>query len=236
MLLKGIAVSAGVARGTAYVLATARRLVVPRRAIGGEEVGRELDRFETALAQAEEGLLALETTLAAHIDPDDATIFGAQALLVRSSELVEPVRRLVSEQKVNVEAAVFDVLVRLTQTFEAIPDLHLRERAADIRDVGKRLLTLLMTGKREPDNATIPENAIVVAEELLPSVTAQLELQHVRAFVTERGGRSSHASILARAQGTPAVTRVEGATTQIKTGDALIVDGISGIVFVDPDA
>jgi phosphotransferase system enzyme I (PtsI) len=143
----------------------------------------------------------------------------------------------VREQRVNVEAALVEVVSLLTRTFEAVSDAYLRERAADIRDVGRRLLALLAAGQEQQgDRCSIPEHAIVVATELLPSVTARLELQHVAALVTERGGRSSHASILARAQGIAAVTGIDGATTRIKTGDPVIVDGIAGVVFVNPEA
>src|ERR1700686_74698 len=104
MVIKGIGVSTGVARGTAYVLVAAHRLLVPRREIGTEEVGGELDRFEAALTEAEQALLALETSLTERIGVHDANIFRSQALLVRSSELVEPVRKLVREQRLNIEA------------------------------------------------------------------------------------------------------------------------------------
>ncbi|MCU1281279.1 MAG: phosphoenolpyruvate-protein phosphotransferase [bacterium] len=235
MVLKGIGVSTGVARGTAYVLVAAHRLVVPRREIGSEEVAGELDRLEAALVETEADLLALEKSLAKRIGARDADIFRSQALLVRSTQLLEPVRALVSEQRLNVEAALFETLERLVREFEAIPDVVFRERAADIRDVGKRLLSVLQSEQREGDGAIIPEHAILVAEELLPSVMGRPELQYVAALVSERGGRSSHASILARAQGMPAVTGIAGAATQIKTGDPLIVDGIAGVVFVHPD-
>jgi phosphotransferase system enzyme I (PtsI) len=236
MVLKGIGVASGVVRGTAYVIVAALRLPVPRRDIGDAEVANELARFDAALVRAQDELLALEESLAERIGALDAKIFGAQALLVRSSELVEPVRTLVREQRMNVEAALVEVIERLVSAFDAVADPHLRERAADIRDIGKRVLSLLATEQQQWDGAGIPEHSIVVAEELLPSVTARLELQRICALVTERGGRSSHASILARAQGMAAVTGVEDATAQIKTGDQLIVDGISGVVFVNPNA
>jgi phosphotransferase system enzyme I (PtsI) len=236
MVLKGIAVSPGVVHGTAYVLAAAQRRTVPRRQIAIEEVAHHLERFEAALVTAEEELLALEESLTKVIGPGEAAIFRAQALLVRSSELLDPVRTLVREQRVNIEAALAETIGRLTQEFEAVRSPLVRARAADIRDVGKRLLSLLAPEHREGDAGAIPEHAIIVAEELLPSVTARLELHHVSALVSERGGASSHASILARAQGLPAVTGIEGAVARIKTGDPVIVDGISGVVFVHPDA
>jgi phosphotransferase system enzyme I (PtsI) len=236
MLLKGIAVSSGVVRGTAYVLAATHRRVVPRHQIAVEDVARHLERFDAALVKAEQELLALEESLAKVVGPGEAAIFRAQALLVRSSELLDPVRALVREQRLNVEAALSETIGRLIEEFEAVRSPLVRERAADIRDVGKRLLSLLVKEPLEAVSGGIPKDAIVVAEELLPSVTARLELAHVGGLVSERGGQSSHASILARAQGLPAVTGIEGAAARIKTGDPLIVDGVSGVVFVHPDA
>jgi phosphotransferase system enzyme I (PtsI) len=171
MVLKGIGVASGVVRGTAYVLVAALRLAVPRRDIGDAEVANELARFEEALVKAQEELLALEESLVERIGARDANIFGAQALLVRSSELVEPVRTLVREQRMNVEAAVVEVIERLVSAFDAVADPHLREHAADIRDIGRRVLSLLATEQQQWDGAGIPEHSIVVAEELLPSVT-----------------------------------------------------------------
>jgi phosphotransferase system enzyme I (PtsI) len=233
-LLKGIAVSSGVARGTAFVLVAAHNRAVARRDIRDEEIPHELERFDAALQRAESELAELRHSLTAQL-PSEAEIFAAQALLVRSAQLVDPVRARVREERLNVEAALSDVLDELTRTLAAVVDPVLRERAADIRDVGKRLLSVLFS---EPATGeyVFPEESVLIADELLPSVSARLELGRVRALVTERGGRSSHASILARARGLTAVAGIADATARIKTGDRVIVDGIAGVVFVDPDA
>jgi phosphotransferase system enzyme I (PtsI) len=233
-LLKGVAVSPGVARGTAFVLVAAHNRAVPRRVIGDEEITGELTRFDCALGRAETDLGELRRSLAEQL-PTEAEIFGAQALLVRSAQFVEPVRARVREQRLNVEAAVSEVLDELTNALAAVADPVLRERAADIRDIGKRLLSVLIA-EQPSGESVIPEDSVLIADELLPSVSARLELGRVRALVTERGGRSSHASILARARGLTAVAGIAGATEQVKTGDRVIVDGIAGVVFVDPDA
>jgi phosphotransferase system enzyme I (PtsI) len=154
---------------------------------------------------------------------------------VSSSHLVDAVRELVRQKRINVEAAVAAVLEQLVGAFDALSDPIVRDRAADIRDVGKRLLSLLIAQQSE-HTAAIPTGSIVIADELLPSITAHFDLQQVCAMVTERGGRSSHSSILARAQGIAAVAGIEGATTRIKTGDPVIVDGVAGVVYVHPDA
>jgi phosphoenolpyruvate-protein phosphotransferase (PTS system enzyme I) len=234
-LLKGIAISSGVARGTAFVLVAAHDRAVPLRTIAESEVAAELARFDDALTRAEEELRQLQASVTEQIGAGEAAIFAAQALLVRSERLVEPVRERVQQERVNVEAALADVLDILVRGFESIGDAVIRERAADIRDVGKRVLSLLVAQQLESEDA-IPAGAILVAEEVLPSVSARLELGRIGGIITERGGRSSHTAILARARGIPAVGGIESATARIATGDDVIVDGIAGIVFVAPDA
>ncbi len=231
MLHKGISLSSGVAQGTAWVLVGADGSVTARRNLAPAEIEGELARLDAALLRVEAQLKALEQALTPRIGARDADIFGAQSLLVRS--LVEPVTDLVREQSINVEAALSEVIDRLTHAFDAIADPTLRGRAADIRDVGLRLLGNLALECCGDDD--IPEDAIVVADELFPSLTARLDLNRVRALVSERGARSSHSAILARAQGTPAVTGIAGAATRIKTGDQLIVDGVAGLVYVAPE-
>jgi phosphoenolpyruvate-protein phosphotransferase (PTS system enzyme I) len=236
MLFKGIGVSTGVARGTAFVLApTSQQLPIARRDLGDSDVALELQRLDGALARTDAELASLEERLTTKLSAAEAAIFGAQRMIVRSSHLVDSVRELVRQKRVNVEAAVASVLEQLVGAFDALSDPIVRDRAADIRDVGKRLLSLLIAQQSE-GTAAIPEGSIVIADELLPSITAHFDLQHVGAMVTERGGRSSHSSILARAQGIAAVAGIEGATTRIKTGDPVIVDGVAGVVYVHPDA
>ena len=115
-----------------------------------------------------------------------------------------------------------------------MPDAYLRERAADVRDVGRRILAALATNEGT-SALEIPEGSILVADELLPSATARFELSQVKALVTERGGKFSHTSILARSMRIPALTGIQEARSKIQTGDKLIVDGMSGILFINPD-
>jgi phosphoenolpyruvate-protein phosphotransferase (PTS system enzyme I) len=230
-LMRGTAVSPGIGRGTAYVLACGVGTPALRREIAADEVAGELARFEAALAEAEQELLALKKVVDDSIGPSEGDIFAAQALVVRDPVLRTQVSALVREQRINVESAVAEVVLRFTRTFDDIPDPYLRERAADIRDVGRRVLSALVD---EQEQLEVPEGSVVVADELLPSVTARLDLRGVRALVSEHGGRFAHASILARSQGTPAVVGIAGLARAIKTGDHLIVDGISGVVFVNP--
>ena len=229
--MRGTAVSPGIGRGTAYVLACGVGAPALRREIAADEVGGELARFDAALGQAEQDLLALKKAVDDSIGPSEGDIFAAQALVVRDPILRNQVSALVRDQRINVESAVAEIVQRFTRAFDDIPDPYLRERAADIRDVGRRVLSALVD---EQEQLEVPEGSVVVADELLPSVTARLDLGGVRALVSEHGGRFSHTSILARSQGTPSVVGIAGAALAIKTGDRVIVDGISGVVFVNP--
>ncbi len=233
-LLRGTPVSSGVAQGTAFVMTRADQAVVPRRTVDAADVEAEIARFEVALSKAEAELVALGKDVAERIGAGDADIFAAQALVVRDHALHDQVVDIVRQQNLNVEAALADVVQKFKRAFDRIADPYLRERAADIRDVGRRVFGLLMA-KDAPSMRDIPEGSILVADELLPSATATLELNRVRGFVTERGGKFSHTSILARSMRMPAVTGVPDVAVTIKTGDRLIVDGVSGALFVNPD-
>jgi phosphotransferase system enzyme I (PtsI) len=232
--LRCVSVSSGIAHGTAYVLSSVDRTMVARRSLKAADVAAEVARFDTALSAAEKGLLALREDVARRIGASEADIFTAQALVVRDKGLRTQVVTVIQQNLLNVEAAVVDVIAKFTRAFDQVPDAYLRERAADIRDVGRRILTALATdgGTRSLD---IPEGSILVADELLPSATARFELSQVKALVTERGGKFSHTSILARSMRIPALTGVQEAQSKIQTGDKLIVDGMSGILFINPD-
>jgi phosphotransferase system enzyme I (PtsI) len=233
-MIKGTGVSSGIAHGDAYVLACTERAAAPRRSINADEIESELARFEVALDRAERELLHLKGDVAERIGRDEADIFLAQALVVRDRSFHSQVSDIVRGKLVNTEAALAEVIERFTHTFDTFADAYLRERAADIRDVGRRVLDALIE-RSAPEVLDIPRGSIVVTDELLPSSTARLELDKVRAFVTERGGKFSHTSILARSTRTPAVTGVADASLKIKTGDRLLVDGLSGVVFINPD-
>jgi phosphoenolpyruvate-protein phosphotransferase (PTS system enzyme I) len=233
-MLRCVSVSTGIAHGKAYVLSSVDRTMVPRRRLAAAEVETEIARFDAALTAAEKELLALGEDVARRIGASEADIFKAQALVVRDNTVRAQVVTAVQQDLVNVEAALVDVVEKFTQTFDQIPDAYLRERAADVRDVGRRILAALATAG-EQSGFDIPEGAILVADELLPSATARFELSQVKALVTERGGRFSHTSILARSMRIPALTGLPAAPPRIRTGDYLIVDGVTGILFVNPN-
>jgi phosphotransferase system enzyme I (PtsI) len=234
VVVRGTGIATGIAHGPAFVLACANNATAPRLEIPPDGIDAELARFETAVARAEEELLALKQRVAEKIGASEADIFTAQALLLHDPAFRSQVERAVRDGPVNAEGAVAEVIEKFTRAFDEIPDPYLRERAADVRDVGRRVLSALIEAMG-PAHVDVPAGAIVVTEELLPSATAGIALENVRAFVTERGGRFSHTAILARSLGTPAVVAVPEAATRIKTGDDLIVDGTTGVLFINPD-
>jgi len=234
-LLKGTAVSAGIAQGSAYVVACGYRSAVPQRSIRASEVDGERRRLDAAVAKAGAELAVLQEDVRERIGGPQAEIFGAQRLILVDASLLDRVLRTVEEKRVNLEAAVSEVFETAARNLEVVRDGTLQARAADVDDVRRRILSALAEAPGGA-RAEIPEGAIVVSDELLPSVTARLQLDNVRAFVTARGNKFSHSSILARALGTPAVTSVASALALIKTGDRLIVDGVAGVVFVNPES
>jgi len=232
-LFSGISLSRGVARGTAYVLATAAEYAAPMLTIAEQDAPGEIERLQGALAEALSQLSALQRGVKKRLGADAAEIFTAQVLIVQDPHFLEKMSKLIRGKRINAEAALAEVIEKYSRAMSEVRDEYLRERGADIRDLGRRILALLIK-HQSTDALAIPDGSIVVADELLPSLTASLEAGRVRAFVTERGGRTSHAAILARTNGIPAVSGIKGAPVEIRTGDCLVVDAISGAVIVNP--
>jgi phosphoenolpyruvate-protein phosphotransferase len=198
------------------------------------ETSRELSRFRSAVRESESQLSALHKKVRDGIGSQAAEVFTAQALILNDSYFLQRVSVLIETQRMNVEGALSQVIGQASQAFVMMEDPYIRERAADIRDVGRRILSILNSQTRS-QGAAIPEGTIIVADELLPSLIADLEYSKVRALVTGRGGKMGHAAILARSLGIPVVSDIHEATSTIRTGDLLIVDGSAGLVFINPN-
>jgi len=229
----GVSLSRGIAHGTAYVLATAAEFASPMLAIAEPDIPGEIERLRGALAEALTQLSAIQRDVQGKLGDDAAEIFDAQVLILKDPNFVEKIGQLIRTRRFNAEAALAEVIDKYSRAMSGVRDEYLRERGADIRDLGRRILAALIK-QHGTEGLVIPEGSVVVVDELLPSVTAGLEAGMVRAFVTERGGRTSHAAILARTNGIPAVSGIKGAPVEIKTGDYLVVDGIAGVVIVNP--
>lgn len=232
-VLRGTAVSAGVGHGAAYVLACVDRVAAARRDIAPDAIEAEVSRFEQALDRAVGDLLALKQEVSHRIGPSEAEIFAAQALMLSDAAFRNQISGLIRHKQVNAESALSEVIEKFSHAFDQIPDAYLRERAGDVRDVGRRVLSALIE-EQGSVGLDVPEGAIVVADELPPSITARLDLARIRGLVTARGGKFSHTSILARSQGVAAVTGILEAPLRIKTGDTVVVDAFTGAVFIKP--
>jgi phosphotransferase system enzyme I (PtsI) len=230
-MLTGIAASRGIAIGPAFLLQEFS-LEVSRRSLTPEETEKELVRLEQAVNDTKAQIESIKERAEKELGAEEAEIFAAHLMMVSDPEFLGAIRNQVTEQRVNAEAAIQDVVDMYVNLFSAMEDEYMRERAADIRDVGRRILRNLM-GVKEVALSELAEDVVVLAHDLTPSDTAQLN-RHVLGFATEIGGRTSHSAIMARSLELPAVVGVSGLLSGIQSGDLVIVDGEQGRVIVNP--
>ena len=230
--LKGIAASNGIAIAKAYLL------VEPDLSFEKQTVddgNAEVERFRTALEKSKEELKLIQSHAAEKLGADKAAIFEAHLLVLSDPELTGPIEEKITGEKTNAEAALKETADMFVSMFEQMDNDYMKERAADIRDVTKRVLSHLL-GVQIPNPSMISEEVVVIANDLTPSDTAQLNRQFVKGFATDIGGRTSHSAIMARSLEIPAVVGTKTATAEIKNGDLVIVDGLKGEVHINPAA
>ncbi|MFJ5963626.1 phosphoenolpyruvate--protein phosphotransferase [Bacillus sp. NPDC093026] len=228
--LKGIGASSGVAIAKAYRLEEPD-LTVHQKDINDPET--EVKRFEEAIQLSKQELEAIKEHALKELGQDKADIFSAHLLVLSDPELLNPVKDKIKSDKVNAEFALKETAATFVTMFEAMDNEYMKERAADIRDVTKRVTGHLL-GVDIPNPSMISEEVIIIAEDLTPSDTAQLNRQFVKGFATDIGGRTSHSAIMARSMEIPAVVGTKEATKTVKNDDLVIVDGISGDVIIHP--
>ncbi|KIQ94991.1 Phosphoenolpyruvate-protein phosphotransferase [Anoxybacillus thermarum] len=228
--LQGIAASNGIAIAKAYRLEHPD-LTVEKQTI--ENPAEQVSRFQQALAKAKEELKAIQAHALKELGEDKAAIFSAHLLVLSDPELVQAVEQKIEQERVNAEFALHDVASMFIAMFEAMDNEYMKERAADIRDVTKRVLAHLL-GVTISNPSMITEEVIIVGEDLTPSDTAQLNRKYVKGFTTDIGGRTSHSAIMARSMEIPAVVGTKEATATIQNGDIVIIDGLDGEVIVNP--
>jgi phosphoenolpyruvate-protein phosphotransferase (PTS system enzyme I) len=228
--LQGIAASNGIAIAKAY------RLVEPNLSFEKqtiEDAESEVSRFKEAIEKSKAELEAIRDRAQVELGADKAAIFEAHLLVLTDPELNGPIEDKIKSEKVNAEAALKDTADMFVMMFEQMDNEYMKERAADIRDVTKRILSHLL-GVQLVNPSMIAEEVIIVAEDLTPSDTAQLNRQYVLGFTTDIGGRTSHSVIMARSMEIPAVVGTKSATEDINNGDLVIVDGLKGEVHINP--
>ena len=229
--LQGIAASDGIAIAKVYTL-TEPDLTVTQVTV--EDSEKEVSRLDDALAASIKDVELIKETALKNLGEEEAQVFDAHLMVLSDPELIGQVKDSITSNKVNAESALKEVTDMFISIFAGMEDNpYMQERAADIRDVSKRVLAHLL-GVKIPSPATIKDEVIIVAADLTPSDTAQLNRQYVKAFVTDIGGRTSHSAIMARSLEIPAIVGTKEVTSIAKDGDIIIVDGLSGDVFLNP--
>ncbi|MGN7174707.1 phosphoenolpyruvate--protein phosphotransferase [Paenibacillus sp. FSL R5-0490] len=228
--LNGIAASSGIAIAKAY------RLVEPDLSfdkVTVKNAEQEVERFQSALAESKGELEVIRDNAHKELGADKAAIFDAHLLVLSDPELISPIEDKIKTENVNAESALKETADMFITMFEQMDNEYMKERAADIRDVTKRVLSHLL-GVQVVNPSMIAEEVIIIAEDLTPSDTAQLNRQFVKGFTTDIGGRTSHSAIMARSMEIPAVVGTKDSTKQINNGDMVIVDGLKGLVHINP--
>ena len=229
--LQGIAASDGIAIAKVYTL-TEPDLTVTKVTV--EDSEKEVSRLDDALAASIKDVELIKETALKNLGEEEAQVFDAHLMVLSDPELIGQVKDNITSNKVNAESALKEVTDMFISIFAGMEDNpYMQERAADIRDVSKRILAHLL-GVKIPSPATIKDEVIIVAADLTPSDTAQLNRQYVKAFVTDIGGRTSHSAIMARSLEIPAIVGTKEVTSTAKDGDIIIVDGLTGDVFLNP--
>jgi phosphotransferase system enzyme I (PtsI) len=228
----GISASPGIAFGEAFVM-NVEDLPVAEEHIPADQINAEIERFQAALAQTEKELQKLVRSLEDEIGEEHGKILDSHRMILKDELVRSETIKMIKGRKVNAAYALSLVLDKVLTTFANIKDEYLKERAEDIRDVRRRVIRNLM-GQRVEGLTNLRKKAVVVAKTLTPSDTAGLNKKYVLAFVTDAGGSTSHAAILARSQGIPAVVGLNDISRTVKPYDDIIVDGITGQVVVNP--
>jgi len=233
-VFQGIGVSAGVSQARVVVLGKSTHTVT-RQPITEGQVSAEIQRFEQALVQTRHQLIEVQKRLAEKTGGDYASIFEAHLLVLDDPELNNEVLRRIQKDRLNAEFAYHSVAEGFATSLAAVDDEYLRERASDIRDIASRVLNnLLGKGDHGDLRHLLKVPAIVVAHDLAPSHTAQMDRDKVLGFATDVGSRTSHTAIMARSMQIPAVVGLKNITEELSDNDYVLLDGINGLIIVNP--
>ncbi len=231
--LKGVSAAPGIAIAPIVHFHTNLDFI-PTREINESEVKEECDRLKAAMTSASRSILFLRHEMAQSLSDHDSKIYDVQLNLLHDKTLRSDLENEVANNLINVEMAVQRVVARYEEVFEKADDARFRERGADIRDVGRQVLTALLDRERSVYTAE-GQDYIFAADEFLPSDAGVLDRNHIKGIVTARGGKYSHGAILARSLGIPALVAVEDVLVRARSGTRVILDGESGVLIIDPD-
>ncbi|OQY16965.1 MAG: phosphoenolpyruvate--protein phosphotransferase [Desulfobacteraceae bacterium 4572_35.1] len=230
--LCGIAASPGIVIAEVYLL-DRQRVAVIEYQVGADAVDSEIELFENAVSQAKEQLIAVKENLSQKSLREHFYIIDTQLMILDDQMLHEATINLIKNKGLNASGALKRVLQQFRQTFDSIEDEYLRERGSDIEIAGERILRNI-GGKEQPCISNLEQRSVVVAHDLSPADTLQLDKKKAVAFITDLGGRTSHTAILARSLEIPAVIGLENVTSRVYHGAVAIVDGCSGCIIINP--
>ncbi|HDD7804491.1 TPA: phosphoenolpyruvate--protein phosphotransferase [Staphylococcus aureus] len=230
-LIKGIAASDGVAIAKAYLLVEPDLTFDKNEKV--TDVEGEVAEFNNAIEASKVELTKIRNNAEVQLGADKAAIFDAHLLVLDDPELIQPIQDKIKNENANAASALTDVTTQFVTIFESMDNEYMKERAADIRDVSKRVLSHIL-GVELPNPSMIDESVVIVGNDLTPSDTAQLNKEFVQGFATNIGGRTSHSAIMSRSLEIPAIVGTKSITQEVKQGDMIIVDGLNGDVIVNP--
>jgi phosphotransferase system enzyme I (PtsI) len=230
--MKGLGVSPGIGIGKAFIIDKGPINIIKNYVNDAE---KELDRLMTAFETAKEQLKELYISSIDELGEKEAQIFKSHEMMLEDDTFISDVENRIKEEGVNAEFALNETSNVYIEMFQNIEDEYLRERSEDIKDVMNRVIRILM-GITRVDFSHLEENSIIVAKDLTPSDTAQIDRTKVAAMITEMGGKTSHAAIIARIMGIPTVVGLNNIIDKIKAGDTVICDGRTGKVLINPNA
>lgn len=232
IILEGIAASPGVAHGWPFVYVK-QELDIPRYNVGEEAHSSEVARFEQALLETRRQINEIRSEVSAKIGEDEARIFDAHLLVLEDAALIDETIRMQRDKHFNIEICFYEVSNRYIEAFRMMDDEYIKERLADIQDVARRVLNVLM-GQAPANISHLSENRIIIAEDLPPSITATIDTSRVLGFITDTGSRTSHAVIMARSLQVPAVVGLHDLSVKASQDDYVLIDGYEGRVIINP--
>ena len=231
-MITGIPASPGIVFGKALVLKE-EKIVLDTQKISEDQIEAEVARFYAGREAAVEQLNSIHQRALKSLGEEKAAIFEGHLMILEDEELEEEIIDYLRSNKVNASVAASKIIDQQVEMLSEIDDEYLKERAGDIRDIGNRLIKNIL-GMHIVDLGDITEESILVAYDLTPSETAQLNLEKVLGFITDIGGRTSHTSIMARSLELPAIVGTNDVTARVNTGDYLILDAVNNRVYVNP--
>ena len=230
-MYKGIAGSEGIGIGK-VVLIEEHDLTVEKKSV--TDTDAELKRLQDAIEKFVSITNEMADKMAKTVGEQDADILRGHIIMLQDPMIEEQISALMISEKISAEMALEQVLDQTAEMFAAVPDELIQQRATDLMDIKSRMLKILM-GIEEVDISQVPENTVLVARDLTPSMTAGINPANIAGILTEVGGRTSHSAILARAMEIPAVLSIEGICGIVKNGDTVVLDGSKGEAIVNPD-